>query len=202
MDLIERLLEGIKSAVDKHWDYQKSILDVKPEYLFTVATADELVKGFDGISGLEIVVHLEKPVNPIGGQGLIRKIGHKKYFETLKEQVSRSGKVDIFLDIDPKDHSLVVEIKGFDPSAAEVKKEIERFIDFLQLYKGNTAIDGCYLSFPSKENSRMWIEKQVRAVGLPSSLIHDISTKGYHTGEDPEDGLPYFYANVLKVCRY
>lgn len=202
MDLIDRLLEGIKSAVDKHWDYQKSILEVKPEYLFTVATADELVKGFDGISGLDIEVHLEKPVNPIGGQGLIRKVGLKEYFGILKEKVSRSGKVDIFVDIEPKDHSLVIELKGFDPNATEVKKEIERFIDFLQLYNGNTAIEGCYLSFPTKDNKRTWIDKQVSAVGLPSSLTHDIRIKGYHTNEDPEDGLPYFYANVLKVCRF
>ncbi|MCE8015507.1 hypothetical protein HOP62_05375 [Halomonas sp. MCCC 1A17488] len=202
MDLIDRLLEGIKSAVDKHWDYQKSILEVKPEYLFTVATADELVKGFDGISGLDIEVHLEKPVNPIGGQGLIRKVGLKEYFGILKEKVSRSGKVDIFVDIEPKDHSLVIELKGFDPNATEVKKEIERFIDFLQLYNGNTAIEGCYLSFPTKDNKRTWIDKQVSAVGLPSSLTHDIRIKGYHTNEGPEDGLPYFYANVLKVCRF
>lgn len=202
MELIDRLLEGIKSAVDKHWDYQKSILEVKPEYLFTVATADELVKGFDGISGLEVEVHLEKPVNPIGGQGLIRRVGLKDYFTTLKEKVDRSGKVDIFVDLEANGHSLVIEIKGFDPSATEVKKEINRFIDFLQLYNGNTAIEGCYLSFPTKREVRAWIEKQVSVVGLPSPLTHDIRIKGYHTDEDPEDGLPYFYANVLKISRF
>ncbi len=47
--LKDRLLEDIKSGVNKHWHYQKSILKVKPEYLFILSTADVICKEMDNV---------------------------------------------------------------------------------------------------------------------------------------------------------
>lgn len=197
----ERILEGIRSGIERHWDYQKSVLDVKPEYLFTVSVADSLTDGFNGNHGIDLKIYLEYPVHRIAAQGLINFVGLKNYFLSVREKINRRGKVDIFVEPDSQKNLYVVELKGFDPSATEVKKEVARFISFLGIYSAKTSIKSCHLAFPSKCDRGLWIAKQLRNSSIPDSLQYTVEKRGIHTNEDPEDGIPYYYANVITLER-
>ena len=59
--LRDAVVDGVVSAVEKHWQFSKKSFDVRPEYLLTVAIAESLSDGFDGRSGLEAEILLEEP---------------------------------------------------------------------------------------------------------------------------------------------
>ena len=201
MDLITRLLNGVENGVNRQWRYTKNLLRIKPEYLLTISVADELTEGFDNISGLDVIVKVEEPVHSAANWSFFNAVGIKHFFQVARECVNRSGKADIYIEVESKNRNFVVELKGLDPNASEVKKELYRFISFLTIYGGNTQIESCHLVFPSLTDKESWLKKQVKAVKLPKSLGFKIDKRSVETHESPEDGIPHYYGNVLSIMR-
>ncbi len=90
MKVSERIIDGIKRGVDRHWRYTKNLLRIKPEYLLTVSVADALTDGFDNIHGLDLEIKLEEPTHAICADLLIKSVGLRDYFKTPKIRGVRS----------------------------------------------------------------------------------------------------------------
>ncbi|CED57359.1 MULTISPECIES: hypothetical protein [Aliivibrio] len=206
MKFKDRLFDGLKLSIGRHWSYQKLINNVKPEYLFTVSIADEVTKGFYQQSGLDLIIELEKPTKEISFEIRSNKTNLKQMFKQKREVLKRKnkigGKADIFITNDLNKDSFLIELKGFDPSAAEFKKDIKRFKDTFKLYNGNTTIRECALVFPTKTDQSDWVIKNLVKCALPRNLLIDFECRLIKTGEDPEDGMPAFYGNVIIIKRY
>ncbi|WP_140073174.1 hypothetical protein [Vibrio parahaemolyticus] len=206
MKFKDRLFDGLERSIKRHWSYQKLIYNVKPEYLFTVSVADELTRGFYHHHGLDLILELEKPTKEISYEIVLNKVGWykslKKQIKLLKRKGKTGGKVDVFVTNELSKDSFMVELKGFDPSATEFKKDIKRFIDTFELNSGNTTIRECALVFPTKVDQSKWVIKQLHKCKLPKNLIVDFESKYLLTGEDPEDGIPAYFGNVIILKRY
>lgn len=197
MKLDERIIDGIKRGVNRHWRYTKNLLRIKPEYLLTVSVADALTDGFESINGLDLEIKLEEPTHTICADLLINAVGFAHYFKLPKHKVNRKGKVDIYIKHNL--HSWIVELKGFDPSAAEIDKEIIRLLEFLAANDGNNKCCGGFLAFPTLTNKKIWIEKRLTMTNvMPPFQATHLSTR-VETEEDPEDGIPVYYANCIAV---
>lgn len=59
--LRDAVADGVERAVEKHWQLSKKTFDIRPEYLLTVAIAESLSGGFEGLSGLDAEILLEEP---------------------------------------------------------------------------------------------------------------------------------------------
>lgn len=135
MKASERIIDGLKQGIDRHWRYTKNLLNVKPEYLLTVSVADALTDGFDGICGLDLEIKLEEPTRRLWGSLWINAVGYKNYFPLVKQKeyekykMIRKGKVDIYVECNSE--SWIIELKGFNPSADEIRKEIVRLTQFI-----------------------------------------------------------------------
>lgn len=197
MDIIDSLYEGIKKGVNRQWSYTKDLLTIKPEYLITISVADALSNGFNSYFFQDIIIKLEEDVDKASNHSLIESVGLKNYFDSDREWIKRSGRADIFISC--PDQCFVIEIKGLNPSVDDVKKEVGRFIDFLTIYNGNNNINICYLAFPSLDNRSKWIGKHMKTINIPSNLTFSFVNKGVKTDETPEDGIPFYYCNVLSI---
>lgn len=195
MNMNERIIDGIASGVCRHWRYTKNLLRIKPEYLLTISVADALTLGFDGISGLDLEIKLEEPTKSICADLIINAVGLSAYFKSPKHKVGRKGKVDIYVKYNAK--SWIVELKGFDPSGAEINKEIIRLLEFLSANGGRNQCGGCFLAFPTAIDRKSWIETKLAKVSVLQSLQVSFSSKRVETQEDPEDGVPVYYVNCI-----
>lgn len=199
MKIEEQLLAGLKDGVDRHWRYTKEFLHIKPEYLLTVSVADALTNGFNGFHGLDIQIRLEEPTKSVLFELVTRSGGLKKWFKSQRPKLSRKGKVDIFLMTEGACHA--VELKGFDPSAVEIEKDLVRLQQLLAVNDGSNKLASCHVVFPTLTNRSNWIEKRAKSVIDLSTSKYDLTQSRHETGEDPEDGVPCYYANCLTVAR-
>jgi hypothetical protein len=187
----ERLIDGIKDAVNRHWKFTKSLLRIEPEYLLTVSIADALSDGFDELEWEDLEIHLEERTHSISADLLLNAVGWKKYFKLPSHRVSRKGKVDIYVTY--RADCWIIEIKGFDPSVTEVRKEIVRLQEFLAANGGVHKCRGCFLVFPTATDKREWINQQL----LAQRALGQLYSERVETGEEPEDGIPVYYANCI-----
>lgn len=185
--------------MDRHWRYTKEILHVKPEYLLTVAVADALTDGFDNFHGLDVQIRLEEPTKSVLFDLVTRSIGLNKWFKAEKSKISRKGKVDIFVITETTCHA--IELKGFDPSATELKKDLDRLQQFLAVNDGANQLASCHVVFPTLTNRARWIEKHAKSVIDSSKSMCELKQVRHETDEDTEDGIPCYYANCLTVTR-
>jgi hypothetical protein len=195
MNVNERIIDGIKRGVWRHWRYTKNLLRIKPEYLLTISVADALTDGFEDISGLDLEIKLEEPTKAICADLIINALGFNAYFKSAKHKVGRKGKVDIYVKHNAK--SWIVELKGFDPSEAEINKEIIRLLEFLSANGGNNKCGGCFLAFPTATDRKSWIEGKLAKVSYTQSFQVSVSSERVETEEDPEDGIPVYYVNCI-----
>ena len=195
--LAERVSDGISAGVDRHWRYTKDLIVIKPEYLLTVSVADEITKGFSNHHGIDIEIKLEEPTQLIIGNLLIEALGMKDYFKTERPVIDRDGKVDIFLETVQGRH--IVEIKNFDTSATEFKKEVIRLQQLLAVNNWQNPLLSCHVAFPTMRASEDWINKHLETVLMFEDVNVKPVTKYIETGEEPGDGIPAFYVNVVTL---
>ncbi|MCX7067174.1 MAG: hypothetical protein NTW85_05725 [Methylococcales bacterium] len=224
MKINERIIDGIKKGVNRHWRYTKNLLHIKPEYLLTVFVADALTDGFDDINGFKLEIKLEEKTNLICRDILLGGIRISDYFQSPKnrlrdnknatipykipkEKVDRKGKVDIYVTHDIGCGNLntnecwIIELKGFDPSSAEFKKEITRLLQFINLNQSKNKCRGCFLVFPTSTEKTEWINKQIDSHSIPTLFQVSTFSEKVDTGEDPEYGIPVYYANCIAITK-
>jgi hypothetical protein len=106
--------------------------------------------------------------------------------------------VDIFVE-HGKD-CWIIELKGFDPSTAEINKDIVRLIEFLSVNEWNNNCKGAFLAFPTLIDQKDRISKLIAAhLGDSQTVIADVLTTRVETDEDPEDGIPIYYTNCVSL---
>ncbi len=193
MEAHERIMDGIKRGVDRHWRFTKNLLRIKPEYLLTVSVADALTDGFNNICGLDLEIKLEEPTRAISTDLLLAAVGWRNFFKSIVAPVTRRGKVDIYVTHNAD--SWIIELKGFDPSAAEIQKDLVRLQEFLAANGGNHKCRGCFLGFPTATDRSVWIKQQLDG----SQSVGVVYSERVETQEDPEDGLPVYYANCIAL---
>jgi hypothetical protein len=199
VNIEEQLLTGLKAGVDRHWRYTKELLHIKPEYLLTVAVADALTDGFGNFHGLDIQIRLEEPTKSVLFDLVTSSGGLKKWFKEERPKISRKGKVDVFVITDTTRHA--VELKGFDPSAPELEKDLVRLQELLAVNDGANRLASCHIVFPTLTNRTQWIEKRTKSVIDSSKSKFQLTQVRHETDEDPEDGIPCYYANCLTLIR-
>jgi hypothetical protein len=204
MKIVEKLHVGLVHGVTRHWRYTKETFGVKPEYLMTISVADALSEGYDDVHGLDVLIRLEYPTNRIAYQLVKDFEGLNKWFECKKKDVkiARAGRVDILTTA--KKQSQLVEIKGFDPSKAQIEKELTRILELFALNAGRNALVAAHLVFPSQ------VDCQKRIEGYGNSLMTEMAEpslqiqvlcKKHETNEDPEYGMPVYFTNTLSIVR-
>lgn len=195
----DQILAGIKAGVLRHWRYTKEFLHIKPEYLLTVAVADELSEGFDEISGLDVVIKLEEPTKSAIFTLMSEAVGLKQWVKGPRAKVSRKGKIDIFVSTEMSRYA--VEMKGFDPSAPEMVKDLVRLQELLAINDGKNKMVSGHLAFPTQVDQGSWIRKHADQSIEAAKWRHEIKTIRHETGEDPEDGIPCYFANCISIYR-
>jgi hypothetical protein len=199
MELSKVILRGIHVGVERHWRYAKDYLRVKPEYLLTISVADELSKGFENKDGLDIAIKLEEPTNKIVVHLWMDALGWTRYWKEKVPWQGRNGNVDILLECDKERH--IVELKNFNPSATEVKKELVRINHLFEINSGNNALQSCHIAFPATANKESWLQKQARKVIHDNILKYKTAARYEDTNEDPENGIPFYYCNIISITR-
>lgn len=199
MTIEKRLIEGIISASKKTWRYRKDLLEIRPEYLLTVAAADKLTDGFDGISGLDIQITLEARTRDICFDVMKSAVGLKEIIKGNRLRLSRKGRVDIFMTCGNR--SWAIELKGFDPQKDQIEKELHRFIEILSANSWINGCEACFLAFPIRYLSAQKVSAAVDPIlaGLP--LVATYTHETHETGEDPGDGIAGFSIIVVRVNR-
>ena len=199
MTIEQRLIEGIISASDKTWRYRKDLLEIRPEYLLTVAAADKLTDGFDGICGIDVQITLEARTRDVCFEVMKSAVGLKELVKGKRLKLSRKGRIDIFISHEKR--SWVVELKGFDPQRDQIEKELHRFIEILSANNWVNGCEACFLAFPIRYLSELRVNAVIDSIlsGLP--LVATYTLENHETGEDPEDGIPAFSILVVRVSR-
>lgn len=195
----DQILAGIKAGVFRHWCYTKDYLHIKPEYLLTVAVADELSKGFDDISGLDVVIRLEEPTKSAIFTLMSEAVGLQRWVKGPRPKVSRKGKIDIFVSTERTRYA--VEMKGFDPSAPEMVKDLVRLQELLAINDGKNKMVSGHLAFPTQVDQGKWIRKHVDKSIDAAKWRYEMKTIRHETGEEPEDGIPCYFANCISIYR-
>lgn len=200
MKIVEQLHAGLDAGVTRHWRYTKEMFDIKPEYLMTIAVADALSEGYDGINGIDVHIKLECPTRQIAYQLVTEAAGLKRWFAVKKDvKISRKGRADIVSSANGKSH--VVELKGFDPSKAQIEKELLRIQELFALNAGANSLLAAHVAFPSLVTCQKRLEKYGRTLLTDPNLKFEVHCKKQETDEDPEDGMPVYFTNSLSVSR-
>lgn len=93
-----------------------------------------------------------------------------------------------------------MELKNINPTKSEICKDICRLVAFLNLVPDTSPMSAGFLGFPS--TSSVKIELQSLAGTLVNSTFEASAGEvRVETGEDPEQGIPVFYSNVLAIRR-
>lgn len=196
--MYQAILSGINRGVNRHWRFAKNMLQIRPEYLLTVSVADELTNGACGIDGLDLLIKLEEPTKSISFNLLRNAIGLRAYFKAPKHKCVRKGKVDIFVEHDST--CWIIELKGFDPSVAEINKDIVRLVDFLSVNDWRNNCLGAYLAFPTLADEQARLESMVSSLlGKDTPVSYVVFSHRVDTGESPEDGIPSYHANCIAL---
>lgn len=197
----ERIITGIKDGVNRHWSYTQVLLNIKPEYLLTISVADSLVHGFNNIPALQLEIKLEEKTHSICGHLLIHMLLDRKMrsqaLHIAKNSIHRKGKVDIYVIHEP--NSWIVELKGFNPSWEQIKKELIRLCQFLSIESTVNKIVGCYIAFPTLENKESWLKNKLNSLSSINGFNINLKTEPIETNEDPEDGIPVYFVNCISI---
>lgn len=194
--------DGIKFGVDRQWNFAKELLCIKPEYLLTVSVADELSRQLC----LQTRVALEETTKDVVFAIRMSALGWTDYFAQKSLWNGRRGKVDIFLSRNASRSRMtptevcVVELKNLDPPKVEIVKDIKRLISLLMLTPAASPMNVGYLAFPSRVAMKDALQDLAVSCG-PDNIVATVEDAYVPTGEDPEDGIPAFYSNVLMLCR-
>lgn len=200
MSIEQRLIEGIISASDKTWNYRKDLLEIRPEYLITVAVADKLISsGFDGICGLDIHLYLEARTRDVCFELMSGAVGLKGILNGMYLKLARKGHIDIFMT--NHNRSWAIELKGFDPQRYQIEKELHRFKDILSANNWNNGCEACYLAFPMRYLTQIKVEQIIMPIIKGYKLKAVYTLESYQTGEDPEDGIAGFNILCIKITR-
>ena len=115
-------------------------------------------------------------------------------------QVTRPGKVDIFVKLHTGDH-YVIELKGFDPSDRQIRLDLERLRDFLLLNNGNNSLTAGFLLYPVLTKSDTRLKGAADDILEPAGLAVSILSRSVTV--EPEDGMDGSGYTVLclKVSR-
>ncbi len=197
--LTEKILSGITAGVDRHWRYTKELINIKPEYLLTIAVADALAEGFDNLHGLDVQIKLEESTRSVAFTLLSEAIGLTKWFKAPKPKISRKGRLDIFVITEVSNHA--IELKGFDPSVGELEKELIRIQELLAVNDSENKLKSGHVAFPSLRNREQWLKKHANTMIDLSKWKYEIACKEQITDEDPQDGIPCYFANCISVLR-
>lgn len=200
MKLIDQLHSGLDAGVTRHWRYTKEVFDIKPEYLMTVAVADALTEGYDGIDGIDVQIRLECPTRNIAYQLVTDAVGLKRWFDIKKDvKIRRSGRVDIVSTANKRCH--LVELKGFDPSKAQIEKELVRIQQCFALNDGVNSMQGGHVVFPSLTHCEKRLKKYGNTLLTDKTLKFEVVCREQKTQEDPQDGIPCYYTNSISITR-
>ena len=82
---------------------------------------------------------------------------------------------------------------------AEIDKEIIRLIEFLAANNSNNKCGGCFLAFPSSTDKTKWIENILAKANAVPNIRLSVSSERVETDEDPEDGIPVYFANCISI---
>lgn len=123
------------------------MLQIKPEHLLTISVADAITDGFSGIHGIDLTIKLEELIRSICSNLMSNALGLRERFRRERHKVTRRGKVDIFVEHE-KD-CWIVELKGFNPSLAEINKDLVRLIEFLSANNWDNKCQGAFPAFRS-----------------------------------------------------
>lgn len=230
----EVLMDGVEEGVDCHWRLRKHLVDIKPEYLLTVAVADCLAnKSLE--NGVDADIELESSTWSVSYQCLLPTLGQKswgairrlwrKFDEaqaSLKKmpedphrlsalqlieaqlkagpavQVTRPGKVDIFVKLDAKGH-YVVELKGFDPSDVQIRLDVERLRDFHLLNDKKNVLAAGFLVYPLLSTSHARLELAAKNILEPAGLNSNLITRS--VSADAADGIEGYTLVCLNVFK-
>jgi hypothetical protein len=201
-DLIPLIRDGLKAGIDRQWFYAKELVCIKPEYLLTVSVADQLC----GNLGPHTRITLEARTRTIVFNIRMRALGWQDFFKHKSLWNGRKGKVDILLTRDHTGNRMapsevcVVELKNLDPPKVEVLKDIARLLAFLEITPNGSPLQVCYLAYPSSTSAKLMLAESVQGL-LTDAVDVTLDEEFELTDEDPEDGIPAFYTNVLRLAR-
>ena len=182
--------------MDRHWRLAKDLLVVKPEYLLTAFVADFLSDALDPNTS----IRLEWPTHQIITDVWLSSVGLSRLFREYTQWKGRNGKVDIYVSQHPPLRCVAIELKNLNPTAAEVRKDVKRLCDLLDVQASASPLEAGYLVFPT---SAEWPQEPLREIcSRVTSKVHLTLFSHYQiTHEDPEDGLPFYYSNVARLTR-
>jgi hypothetical protein len=196
---------GVRYGVDQHARMTGYFDNVRPEYLLTVYIAESLRTH----SNYRLAVRLEEPSRRIHfhilriarGISALGKHGPPA-FQRRKQNRSKRGRpesVDIFIEDEATKRCAIVEVKNFNPTPRELKKEVKRLSALMALESTKSPLQACYLAYPSHRLCDK-LSGASTSAGIPE-LIYEPSFVLEETGDDGEDGFPLFYSHVLRIAR-
>lgn len=198
MEFHQRIAQGLEQGVHRHWRFAKNLVQIKPEYLLTVSVADALTEGIAGFHGIDLTIKLEEPTGSICFNLLSNAVGLREFIKRKRHKVERRGKVDIF--VEHERNCWIIELKGFDPSAVEINKDLFRLVQFLSANSWNNKCLGACLAFPTLVDAQQRLERMVAAqLGDAPMVVATVYANRVETDEDPEDGIPVYFTNCISL---
>jgi hypothetical protein len=190
--LEDMLLAGIHHSVTRYQDLTKELIRFRPEYLVTVLVAESLLDQL----GSDYCFRLEEPTRHAVRHLALYGSGVTKLPAEIRKFVGRKGLVDLFLYHQRLHHAVVVEFKNFDPPIDAVRKDLDRCAALLALEYPSRNLKACYVAFPSKGSYQAALDKEA-AKFTALGILTSARSERMETYQDPEDGLPVYYGNVL-----
>ncbi|KJG31196.1 hypothetical protein C0W92_09385 [Photobacterium angustum] len=206
MKFKDRLFNGLDSSVQQNWLYQESILNVNTEYMYKVAIAQELMKGFYHHSGDDFTIELDQnkkriPYAIVSEEVTLNK-KFKKKTKSWKKDYKVDGRVDIFLSNDKSKDTFIIDVKDFEMSSSDLKKAIKRFVSMFEFYTKENTVRECALVFPTILDTSDWVIKYLRKSKLPNNLVVDFESKEVAINGESDEYAERYYANVLIIKRF
>ncbi|MEA0907767.1 hypothetical protein QT917_000750 [Xanthomonas campestris pv. campestris] len=198
MEAHERISQGIQDGINRHWRYTKNLFQIKPEYLLTISVADAITDGFSNIHGMDLTIKLEEPTKSICFNLMSNAVGLREYFKRERHKVSRRGKVDIF--VEHERNCWIIELKGFDPSLTEIRKDLVRLAEFLSVNNWENKCQGAFLAFPTLIDQNQILERIIAShLGGTQTIMATVHTVEVNMHKNPEHGIPIYYTNCISI---
>lgn len=78
-----------------------------------------------------------------------------------------------------------------------INKEAIQFLEFISANSVTNKCGGCFLIFPTGIDRKSWIESELAKASSIESFRFSVLSEGVETEENPEDGIPVYYANCI-----
>lgn len=199
MQIQDCIIRGVKRGVARKLLYSKDLLKIKPEYLLTVAVADAVAEGFDGVNGIDVEVKLEEETGRITRDLVPYPVGSKEWIGAPRHRVKRKGKIDIFINTNKT--CWLIEVKGMNPSSRGIQADIERIEELLLANPGHNRCGGGYVAFPTSEERVSFLERKFCGSSRKNGICCEVMSERMETGEAPEDGIPVVFVNCMILRR-